>query len=417
MKALQKTGKIFKFFMATIGSTLFENKPPKLLQDANNVTELEAFVSTLVAMSRPPGLSLVVVKEGEMVYNKSFGLADGPNRIPATTETIYHWGSMTKPTTATAILQLQERGKLNIDDQVRAFLPDLNFQYPSTSSEPITIRHLLNHSAGLKDPNDQMEYVHEEGEPFPNQIELANRLFAGSKKIQFEPGTQASYSNLSYTILGAVVETISGQSHKDYVVENIFHPLGMDNTDYLFSEETRQHAAVGSQPVGNITSVILPIMNIDIDAWTRETKNRRMWFKHGNADFTGAAGVKGPTSDAARFVMAILNGGTFDGTRILTSESVSTMLYENHVLAQSGQTAALYKGIKHGLGWMIWPDGDRLRIMHPGTVPMGFSATMQLYPQENLGIVIHCNEWTSGISFRGDSIVDTIVHLAAGLDW
>ena len=415
MNTLQKVGKASKYLFATVGATLFGPKPPKPPQNANSVAELETYVNKLVEMSRPPGLSLVVVKDGKMVYNNSFGLADGPNRVPATPETIYHWGSMTKPTTATAIMQLHERGALNIDDLVTKYLPDFRVEYPSDISERITIRHLLNHSSGIGNPNI-LDSVHEEGESFPDQVELAQRLLEGNNKLQFEPGTDAMYTNLGYTVLGAVVEAVAGQPHKDYAVENIFRPLKMKHTDYVYSDETRQLAAFGSQPNGNITSVMLSMM-VDTDAWTRESVDSRMWFKHGNADFTGAAGVRSPTSDAARFVMAFLNGGELNGAQILSPESVAMMFHDGHITPKGGQTASLYKGVKHGLGWMIWPDGERLRIMHPGSVPMGFSATMQLYPEERLGVIVHGNEWAYGVNFRGTSIMDSIVQLAADMDW
>jgi len=417
MNTLQKAGKASKFLFATVGSALFGSKPPKPPQSANSITELEAYVNQLIEMSRPPSLSMVVVKDGEIVYNKSFGLADGLKRVPATPETIYHWGSMTKPTTATAIVQLHERGALNIDDPVTEYLPDFYVHYPSSSSERITIRHLLNHSSGIGDPGNMLEFVHQEGEPFPDQVELALRLLAGNNKLQFDPGTDARYTNLGYTVLGAVVEAVAGQPHKDYAVEHIFRPLKMGHADYVYTNETRQLAAVGSQPNGTISSAMIPMMGIDTDVWVRESVDGRMWFKHGNADFTGAAGVRSPTSNAARFVMAFLNGGELDGTRILSPESVAMMFHEGHVEPKGGQTASLYKGLKHGLGWMIWPDGDRLRIMHPGGVPMGFSATMQLYPEENLGIIIHGNEWAYGVNFFGTSIMDSIVQLAANMKW
>jgi CubicO group peptidase (beta-lactamase class C family) len=417
MNTLQKAGQASKYLFATLGATLFGPKPPKPPEHVNSIAELEAYVNILVEMTRPPGLSLVVVKDGEMVYSQSFGLADGPNRIPATTDTIYHWGSMTKPTTATAIMQLNERGALSIDDPVTEYLPDFNVLYPSNSSERITIRHLLNHSSGISDPGDMLEFVHEEGEPFPDQVELTQRLLAGNNKLKFEPGTQAAYTNLGYTVLGAVVEAAAGQPHKDYAVENIFRPLRMEHADYVYNGETRQLAAVGSQPNGTISSAMLPMMGIDTDVRVRESVDSRMWFKHGNADFTGAAGVRSPTSDAARFVMAFLNSGELDGARILSPESVAMMFHEGYIAPKGGQTASLYKGVLHGLGWMIWPDGERLRIMHPGGVPLGFSATMQLYPEERLGIIIHGNEWAYGINFRGTSIMDYIVHLAANMNW
>lgn len=417
MNALQKVGQASKFLFAALGNTLFGPKPPKPPRLAKNITELETYVNQLIEMSRPPGLSLVVVKDSEIAYSKSFGFADGPNKIPATSGTIYHWGSMTKPTTATAIMQLRERGALNLDDPVTKYLPDFNVEYPSSSSEPIMIRHLLNHSSGIGDPGNMLEFVHEEGEPFPDQVDLAMRLIAGNSKLQFDPGTDASYTNLGYTILGAVVEAVAGQPHKDYAIENIYRPLKMDHADYVYNEETRPNAAVGSQPNGTISSAMIPMMGIDTDVWLRESVNGRMWFKHGNADFTGAAGVRSTTSDAARFVMAFLNGGELDGAKILSPESVAMMFHDGHVQPTGGQTASIYKGLIHSLGWMIWPDGDRLRIMHPGGVPFGFSATMQLFPEENLGIIIHGNEWAYGVAFRGTSIMDSIVQLATNMNW
>jgi CubicO group peptidase (beta-lactamase class C family) len=417
MNTLQKAGRAAKYIFATVGATLFGSKPPKPPQHTNSIAELEAYVKELVEISRPPGLSLVVVKDGKIVYSQSFGLADAPNRAPATPETIYHWGSMTKPTTATAIMQLSERGALSIDDPVTEYLPDFNVPYPSDSSERITIRHLLNHSSGIGDPGDMLEHVHVEGEPFPNQVELAQRLLASNNKLKFEPGSQAAYTNLGYTVLGAVVEAAAGQPHKDYAVENIFRPLKMEHADYVYDNETHQLAATGSQPNGTISSAMLPMMGIDTDVWVRESIDGRMWFKQGNADFTGAAGVRSPTADAARFAMAFLNEGELDGARILSPESVQKMFHEGHIKPKGGQTASLYKGIIHGLGWMIWPDGERIRIMHPGGVPMGFSATMQLYPEEQLGIIIHGNEWAYGINFRGPSIMDSIVQLAANMNW
>jgi len=416
MNTLPKAGKVSKFLAATLGSALFGKKPPKPPQHANNVTELEAYVNTLVEMSKPPGLSLVVVKDGKMVYNKSFGLADGPKGVPATPETVYQWGSMTKMTTAVAIMQLHERGTLNMDDPVTKHLPDFSVQYPSDSSEQITIRHLLNHSSGLGNPPDILKFLHLEDEPFPSQVELTQRILADNNKLVFEPGMQGTYTNLGYTVLGAVVEAVAGQPHKDYVVENIFRPLKMEHTDFVYRDETRQHAAAGSQPNGSFFSVMLPLMVTDLDPLIRETVDGRMWFERGNADFSGAAGVMSPASDTARFVMAFMNGGELDGARILSPESVAMLTHEGHVESKGGP-AAFYKGMVHGLGWWIWPDGERLRIMHSGDVPLGFSAIMQLFPEERLGIIVQGNEWAYGTALRGISPRDSIAQLAANMNW
>jgi hypothetical protein len=90
------------------------------------------------------------------------------------------------------------------------------------------------------------------------------------------------------------------------------------------------------------------------------------------------------------------------------------MTHDGHVTAKGGP-AALYKGVKHGLGWWIWPDGKRQRIMHSGDGP-GFSCIMQLYPEEQLGVIVQGNEWVFGVAFRGTAPRDAIAHLAASLD-
>ena len=120
MNKLRRAGKASRHLLSTAGSTLFGRKPPKPPGEAGGVPELEAYVNELVRMSRPPGLSLVVVKEGQIVYEKSFGLADCPKNVVATPDTVFQWMSMTKMTTAVAIVQLHERQALDIYTPERA---------------------------------------------------------------------------------------------------------------------------------------------------------------------------------------------------------------------------------------------------------------------------------------------------------
>jgi len=415
MNRLRRAGKVSKFLLSTVGTTLFGSKPPKPPDGAVTIDELEVYVNQLVEMSRPPGLSLAVVKDGETVYQKSFGLADGPNNIPATPNTVFQWMSMTKMTTAVAIIQLHERESLNLEDAVEKHLPFFKIRYPSEDSEQVTIRHLLNHSSGLANPPSVLGLIHLQDEPYPDQVELAKRLVAENSKLKFEPGTQGTYTNLGYTVLGAIVEVVSGQLHHEYVAEHIFRPLRMNNTNHVFTDAMCTNAAVGSQPNGNIMSLMLPIAINDPDSLIRETVNGRMWFKRVSPDFSGAAGVNGPVVDTARFVMSFLNGGDLNGERILSTESVAMMIQDGHIVAKGGP-ASFYKGVKHGLGWWIWPDGNRQRIMHSGDGP-GFSNIMQLYPEERLGVIVMGNEWAYGVAFRGTAIRDSIAYLAASIDW
>ena len=418
MNRLKKAGKASKFLLPTIGSSIFGSRSPKAPPSVSNIAELEVYLNELVEFGGPPGLSLVVVKDSAIVYNKAFGLADGPNRVAATTETVYQWMSLSKIVTSTAIIQLHERGNLNIHDEVSTYLPYFKVQYPSEGSEKITIRHLLNHSSGLPDLQGVFDMFYMGDESPPDQAALVKKALADNAKLKYEPGSQGTYINTGCLVLSAIVETVSGQSFKDYVVENIFRPLGMAYTDYIYSEKMISRAAVGSQPDAAVVNVIVALTMNRFDEVIRETVDGRMWYKRFHLDFPGVGGVISPAGDAARFVLAFLNGGELNGARILSSESVAMMTREEYIVEVKGGPTSVYKGLRHALGWWTWPDGKRLRLMHTGGGP-GFAAIMQLYPEERLGIVLLGNEFQYGatLPLAGTVPRDAIAHLAASLDW
>jgi len=415
---VKKAGKAIRFLLITIGSALFGPRSPKPPQSVSSIAELEAYLNKLVEFGAPPGLTLVVAKDGAVVYNKAFGLADGPNLIRAVPENVYQWMSLSKIVTATAIIQLHEHGSLNIQDEVSTYLPFFEVQYPSDSSEKITIRHLLNHSSGLPDLQGVFDMFHMEGESLPSQAALVKSALADNSSLKYEPGSQGTYINTGHLVLGAIVETVSGQSFREYVVEHIFRPLKMDYTDYVYGEEMIRHAAVGSQPEAAIVNVIVALASDRFDESIRETVDGRMWYKRFHLDFPGVGGVISPAGDVARFVMAFLNGGELDGARILSPESVAMMTREENIVEVKGGPTSVYKGLRHCLGWWTWPDGERKRIMHTGGGP-GFAAIMQLYPEERLGIVLLGNEFEFGAAmpFKGTVPRDAIAHLAGSLDW
>src|SRR5688572_30086540 len=127
----------------SVGLYAFAPHAPATPRQVMDKTELESYLNRLVASGNPPGLSVVVVKDGEVVYENAFGFADGPRHSKATPETVYHWWSMTKIPTAVAIMQLHEQGKLDLEDVVTKHLPWFEVKYRSGDSPAITIRNLL----------------------------------------------------------------------------------------------------------------------------------------------------------------------------------------------------------------------------------------------------------------------------------
>lgn len=412
MKKILKTvakllaGVILLLVLVIGGYFLLKPKPPQPPETVSNLAEAEAYLKELVAFGTPPGLSLAVVKDGAIVYSKGFGLADGPNNIPATPETVYRVWSVTKIFTATAILQLHEQNLLNIDDPVADYLPFFDIVYPSDNSEIITIRHLLIHSSGLPDNMPEVVgWMHTEDEPRLNQTALLEDVFPDYNKLIFEPGDHAEYTNVGYMTLGAIIEAISGQTYEDYVVEHIFQPLGMNHSNFVYTEEMLPDAAVGSHPQISVESVLLRFFYDDLDAFIREKADGKMWFNRFYADSDPPTGLIAPTTDLARFLLAYLNNGELDGARMLSPETIHMMTYDSHVVSEfNGQSRRPFSG----LGWGIYPNGGRLYLDHGGGGP-GFGADVRIYPEESLGLVVVANDTT----YNPERILD----LFASLDW
>lgn len=381
---------------------LLRPRTPQPPESPQSLDEVEQYLETLVDYGTPPGISVVVVKQGEVVYSEGFGLADGPTAIPASPETVYHWYSMTKIATAIAIFQLQEQGLLTLDDPVTDHLDFFDVIYPSEGSQPVTVRHLLNHSSGLPDAVPAIiGWIHHADEPPLNQTALIREKLPDYAALRFEPGTQTAYSNVGYMLLGAIIEARSGQSYEDYIRDHILQPLAMTHTDFIHSEAMLAEAAVGSHPTLDIQALLLPFLLPDYRDYVRERGEGRMWFNRFYNDQTPPTGLIGPAPEAARLLLAYLNGGELDGERILSAESVAAMTTASHI---AGSDA----GLLQGLGWVVSEQGGRLALGHDGGGP-GFGAAMRLYPEEGLGIVIMSN----------DTTIDrkAILDLFARLEW
>jgi len=349
---------------------------PSVPKQVKSKAELESYLNQLVASGNPPGLSVVVVKDDQVVYSNAFGYADGPQKIKATPETVYHWWSMTKIPTAVAVMHLQEQGKLNIDDLVTQHLPWFEVRYPSAASQPLTIRHLLQHSSGLPDTVPAMiGWVHYD-DATPNQTDVVKKYLPEFNTLKFEPGTQAVYSNLNYMVLGAVIEAASSQSYESYISEHILQPLGMSQTSFVYSSSMVEHAAAGAQPVVHFYTPLLPAM-LDTKALIRERDGQLLWMNRFYIEATPSTGLIGPVSDVAKFMRMYLNDGSFNGETILSPESISALT----------TTAPIDT---RGLGWYINESNGERYIDHAGG-GAGFATIMRLYPDSNLGIAILAN--------------------------
>lgn len=205
-----------------------------------------AFDSMLNKLFKPggPGGTALVSRKGKVIYKKAFGMADLELNVPVQPDMIFRIGSITKQFTAVAILQLAEKGKLSLQDDIKKFIPD----YPS-QGHTITIEHLLTHTSGIKSYTSMEAF----GQMMRKDMkpEEIIEIFK-NEKMEFAPGAKWSYNNSAYILLGYIIEKVSGKSYEDYVKENLFTPAGMTNSGYGNESRIINNRAKGYQKNGDV---------------------------------------------------------------------------------------------------------------------------------------------------------------------
>jgi CubicO group peptidase (beta-lactamase class C family) len=224
-------------FSATRGQPTAESPQSKgSTAAAPNVSRMEQVILTFVQRKQFMG-AVLVARGAEVLLDKGYGFADVELNVPASPKTKFRLGSVTKQFTAAAILLLQERGKLNVNDPVKKYLPDAPAAW-----DKITIYNLLTHTSGIPDFTSFTDYA--SLEPFATTPkELVARF--REKTLDFQPGEQWRYSNSGYVLLGYLIEKISGESYAQFVIENIFKPLGMADSGYDSNSAIIQNRASG----------------------------------------------------------------------------------------------------------------------------------------------------------------------------
>jgi len=384
--------------------------PPKFPDSRHVKTQkdMELLLNNLVTDKNPPGISMCVVKDNRIIYKKAFGYADGYGKVVATPDTIYHWWSITKPFTAVAILQLQEQGKLNVDDHVENHLPFLKLHPFVETDRKITLKDLLTHSSGLPNTGPEiLSWVHFEGDPHPAQTTLLKEKISDYADLEYSPGSAAIYSNIGYMLLASVIESVSGLPYEDYIRKHILLPLKMDNTDFIYTEKMTKNEAIGSHPFDLMSFVAF--FYLDKEKSISEYKNGRYLFNRIYTDQTGPSGLIGSVTDYCRFMMAILNKGELEGNRILSAESIQLMA--TPVIEPEDTPIGQIEGVKFSLGWFYIPEPGGDSLNHGGS-GAAFVTMSKLYPDKKLGIAVMANG-----TYLGRRMGYDVVEMAARIKW
>jgi CubicO group peptidase (beta-lactamase class C family) len=327
-----------------------------------------------------PGLSVAWVDPAGLRWSEGIGMADLRTHTPATAQTIYPWFSMTKIATATAIMQLVDRGIVDLDAPPSRYVPEFTPAPHRAGDPPITVRQLLNHTAGLPNPLP-ITWVQAAEAVGPGRREFTRRLLTKHARLKAAPGARSDYSNLGYLVLGEVITNGSGVDYEDFIRKQLLHPLGMRHTDFVYREDMLSEAATGYHqrwpPVTPLLRLMLPKGIIGPPEGRFVALHR--FYVNGPA----YGGLIGSVDDAAQLLRLHLGSGMIDGMRLLSREAVVEM----QQLSATGRERDV------GLGWFRSRTDTRRgeRFWEHLGGGLGFWTLMRLYPNEELGIVVMGN--------------------------
>jgi CubicO group peptidase (beta-lactamase class C family) len=369
--------------------------------DARRAEKVGATAATVEQMFREyaaardmPGLAYGVVLDGKLLFSGAYGLADLERQIPAGTRTLFRIASMSKSFTALAILQLRDRGKLNLDDPVSRYLPEAASLTLLTADAPeITIRHLLTHSAGF--PEDNPWGDRQLADSDAELMELVH----GGVSFSNVPGVEYEYSNLGFALLGQVVQVASGMEFRDYMKTHVFEPLGMTSTVWEYEDAPAGRLALGYDWVDE-EWVDIPLEH------------------HGS--FGAMGGLITSIEDFRAYVALHLSAWPPRSDRD-TGPLKRSSLREMHqpwrfaglipeFRYPNGRACPSAAAYAYGLRWMEDCEG-KVMIGHSGGLP-GFGSNWTMMPDYGLAVMSFDNITYGGTSTLNTAVLDTIVALA-----
>lgn len=355
------------FVSATPAPTEMPTEAPTAASTSTQTTEVQLasqiddFLIALVEQDLFSG-TILVASGGKVLISKGYGMADLENEVPNTPQTKFRLGSITKQFTAMAILQLQQEGKLNVQDPICKYMTN---DCPE-AWESITIQHLLSHTSGIHNFTDTPGYPN-----FKKQSVKPYQIISQFRDlpVDFMPGEKWSYSNSGYIILGYIIEKVSGQSYAIFLQKHIFEPLQMADTAYANNLMVIKHRAAGYSS------------------------------KYTNADYIdmsvpyAAGGVISTVEDLFRWDQALY-------TDELIPQALRDEMFTPFVPVPD-------TNLGYGYGWFIGKQLDHVLISHGGNIE-GFCAKIDRYPSEKVTIIVLSNRENTAVDVITSKIAQMI---------
>lgn len=324
-----------------------------LLVTAARADDVDDYVLEQMRLRHVPGLALAVVRDGKVIKERGYGLANVELDVAVTPETVFEIGSVSKQITAAAVMLLVEDGRLSLEDKISKHLAGTPEAWNA-----VTVRHLLTHTSGIKNYTGLPGFALSER---LKREEFIKRI--GAHPLAFAPGEAHSYGNTNYNLLGHIIESVSGKSYWQFVRERIFNPLGMSATADRDPRFIVKNRAEGYEWEGGA------LVGRDYDL----------------TDVFSAGAIVSTVRDLVKWDAAL------GGERLLKRSSLERIWTPTRL--NGGRTHP------YGLGWYVEDVRGVGRVRHNGQTA-GFAASIARYREDRLTVIVLCNLGTIGLAGR-----------------
>jgi len=354
------------FFLFSSVSKIMINNPISY-----NKERIIHYLSRLLDTKKSyPGLQYLVFNKEGIIFEYAGGFADVKNKIKMTSNHTMNVFSTTKLITAMAILQLSDKNKLDLNDKIEKYIPDIPYK-------DVTIRQVLSHSGGIPNPIMGNFYVHwsKDHNNFDRDKLLVNVMKA-KKKLKFEPGTNFSYSNLGFAILGKIIEIVSGKKYEDYVTENIFDKLKLNKKEINFLDRSYSNSAKPYYMRHSFSFNILASLVIKGTVVKREDNYKTLenyWY----FNFPSHGGIIASSKEYSKIFIDLLN----EDSNIL-SRPMKELFFKEQFRIGKRNVA---------ISWFI-KDLNGIKYYYQQGGGIGYIAEIRIYKDDNIGTILLINQ-------------------------
>jgi CubicO group peptidase (beta-lactamase class C family) len=366
---------IFNLAIAVFCLTIISCSGSKESMNLQPKEKAQRFLDEVISGSESPAVQYVIVTADSVLFEYSTGLSDIKNKTQIQSYNTLNAFSVTKTFTALAILQLQEQGRLNINDKISLYL---DF-YPY--DKEITIKQVLNHTAGIPNPLP-LNWAHLEGDSSFNYSEFVKQVIKENNQLDNKPGEKYSYSNLGYLLLGEVIKKTSGDDYTTYIENNIINTLNLKDGEYLgFSIPEGSKHSHGYIKKWSLMNFVLNFI-FDKNKFIEESYDGWSQFRNFYVDGLAYGGLVGNARGFSKYLQALLN------ENVLISESSKEQMFGTQVTNRN-------KKIDMTLSWFSGSLNDTKFYTHAGGGG-GYYCEIRLYPDKKMASVIMFNR--TGVS-------------------